>query len=259
MTAYAEVSNTLKVPYVTGIQRTARKLVEHWPEGHPVRLVPVVTGRRRFRTLLDGERAALRTEPSGAEPVSITRGGWRAVARKVPGARGVRDGLVAARGAVDEVRRRPLGIDPGPGDVLLDLEATWWSSADRAQLLPELRARGVRVATLVYDLMLLRNPEWFDPQNRAAFEPWARAQLRHAELALCTSEFVAREIAEFGAPDPPATAVVPLGSDPVDVEPRRPSWLPDDGREFVVCVGTIADSENVGHYRLRRNGCFRDR
>src|SRR3546814_2733800 len=67
-----------------------------------------------------------------------------------------------------------LFVDVDESALLFDLEATWWSPAPRSELLPDLRRRGVRVATLVYDLMPLRNPEWFDPQNRVAFVPWAR-------------------------------------------------------------------------------------
>src|SRR5690606_39155621 len=86
-----------------------------------------------------------------------------------------------------------LFIDLDERTMLFDLEATWLSPAPRPRLLPEVKARGVRVATLVYDLMPLRNPEWFDPENRSVFLPWARAQLEHADLAICFSRFCADE------------------------------------------------------------------
>src|SRR3546814_82999 len=91
--------------------------------------------------------------------------------------------------------------------------------------------------------MPLRNPEWFDPQNRAAFVPWARAQLEHAELAICFSRFCADEVAHHGGP--PTALFVP-GADPADVVPARPGALPDDGLPYALTVGTVEPRKNIG-------------
>lgn len=240
--ALVEVGDTLRVPYVTGIQRTVREVLRHWPEDAAVELVPVVHTGRRFRTLTLDEHAALAAEPGGPDSVA-PRGGWRDVARRVPGA--VRAHALAARvqHALAHRRWSEQFIDFDERTMLFDLEATWWSPAPRPRLLPELKARGVRVATLVYDLMPLRNPEWFDPENRAVFVPWARAQLEHADLAVCFSRFCADEVAHHGGP---STALFVPGADPTDVVAVRPGALPDDGLPFALTVGTVEPRKNVG-------------
>jgi glycosyltransferase involved in cell wall biosynthesis len=173
------------------------------------------------------------------------RGGWRAVAKRVPGAVALRLAAQAAAHRVAHRRWRNLFVEPDEATVLFDLEATWWSPAPRAELLPRLKVSGVRVATLVYDLMPLSNPEWFDPENRAVFVPWARAQLAHADLAVCFSRFCADEVARLGGPGAPPTALFVPGANPVDVEPVRPAALPGDDRPFVVSVGTVEPRKNV--------------
>lgn len=240
--ALVEVGDTLRVPYVTGIQRTVREVLRHWPDDAEVRVVPVVHTGRRFRRLTPDEEAALATEPGG--PASVApRGGWRDVARRVPGAVPAHALAMRARHRLAHRRWTDLFVDLDERTLLFDLEATWWSPAPRPQLLPELRGRGVRVATLVYDLMPLRNPEWFDPENRAVFVPWARAQLDHAELAICFSRFCADEVAQHGGP--PTALFVP-GADPTDVVVSRPAALPDDGLPFALTVGTVEPRKNIG-------------
>ena len=240
--ALVEVGDTLRVPYVTGIQRTVREVLRHWPEDAPVQVLPVVHTGRRFRRLTPDEEAALSAEPAGPASV-VPRGGWRDVARRVPGAVQAHALAMRAEGRLAHRRWTDLFVDLDDGSLLFDLEATWWSPAPRPQLLPELRRRGIRVATLVYDLMPLRDPQWFDPENRAVFVPWARAQLDHAELAICFSRFCADEVARHGGP--PTALFVP-GADPADVVASRPAALPDDGLPFALTVGTVEPRKNVG-------------
>ncbi len=47
--ALVEVGDTLRVPYVTGIQRTVREVLRHWPADAAVQPLPVVHTGRRFR------------------------------------------------------------------------------------------------------------------------------------------------------------------------------------------------------------------
>jgi glycosyltransferase involved in cell wall biosynthesis len=56
-TVHIDVTNLLREPIRTGIQRVERELIRHWPEGS--RLVPVIAGRRSFRVLPRGVLAAL--------------------------------------------------------------------------------------------------------------------------------------------------------------------------------------------------------
>lgn len=240
--ALVEVGDTLRVPYVTGIQRTVREVLRHWPDDAEVQVLPVVHTGRRFRRLTPEEHVALAAEPGG--PASVApRGGWRDVARRVPGAVPAHALAMRVRHRLAHRRWTELFVEPDERTLLFDLEATWWSPAPRPELLPELRRQGVRVATLVYDLMPLANPEWFDPENRAVFEPWARAQLDHAELAICFSRFCADEVARHGGP--PTALFIP-GADPTDVVASRPGALPDDGLPFALTVGTVEPRKNIG-------------
>lgn len=157
------------------------------------------------------------------------------------------------------LRARPaweadLVVDAFPaGSVFFDADATWnLDDAPRAELLPRLRERGVRVVALQYDLLPVTHPQWFDPNLARVFTAHTAAHARHAEMIVCISRHTRDELlayCEREGLDPPPTSVVALGGEPGD-DSTHDGAVDDallasiDGRRVVLSVGTIEPRKN---------------
>lgn len=252
-----EVTNTLSVPYTTGMQRVTREVLRglDGPAGHDLAVTPVVRPilLGDYRRVTEDEMERLRRHPPGGH-------GRRRADRFGPLAplvrttldlgptRQVRAALGRARGRralTPEVRALTVPLPP-IGSIWLDLEATWHNPEPRSELLPRMRAAGIHTAVMVADVMPELRPEWFDPNQRTMFGEWLRAHLRDTELFLCISQRTADDLtdvaARLGAPVP-ETVVVPLGADFPVVDPR-PVELPAEVGRFLLVVGTVEPRKN---------------
>ncbi len=257
-----EVTDTVTVPYTTGLQRVTRELLARLPRTgspafHPVRWSSACSGYRE----LTGDEARLLADPPERLPRS-TR-----LAARLPGpvATGVRRALstapvrraraTAARRASDRAEQDRHHLCLGPPDreittVLLDLEAAWNDPAPRTELLPAQRRLGVRSAALVADVLPVLHPEWFDPQLLDDFDTFLDGHLRHSELLLCISERTRTDLLTVAAdrgvdPTTLRTAVVPLGADlgPDDGAALHPRFAAVPER-FLLQVGTLEPRKN---------------
>lgn len=231
---FVEVTNTLEVPYVTGLQRLTREVVARLPGASdvsaPVRVVPLVwSGHLRdYRRLTAGEHARL-TGPVGAP----SRDGAAAAAEArlpAPVVQALR--TVSRSRPVQRARRRwrstradaplpeleALRVDLWPaGSTFVDLEAAWHDPVPRAELLPRLRDAGVRTVAVVADVMPELFPQWFDPGARAKFEGWLDAHLRNSDHFACISACTERDLlahaARVGVDVAGRTSLLQLGAD----------------------------------------------
>lgn len=115
------------------------------------------------------------------------------------------------------------------------------------------RARGLRVAVAVYDLMPELHPEWFPRESGpVGFGPWLRCVLDVADLVVVNSRAAARDVHDFTERRPPTRpdsfdlAVLPLGSD----LPRRPAAgvAPARSKDHFLVVGTVEPRK--GHVQV---------
>lgn len=105
------------------------------------------------------------------------------------------------------------------GDLFLGLDlAAHLLPRHQTQVLHWKRS-GVRIHVLVYDLLPLQHPQWFNPKTTRNFKRWIRWVAVYADSAVCISENVKLELrtwlsASFGLPPSalPATTIV-LGAD----------------------------------------------
>jgi len=204
-TVLVEVTNTLEVPFLTGLQRVTRELMARLPSSgdlvvEPVRWCEVIRSHRR---LTPGERRRL-------------AGG----VRRLPRSRIVRGGARRAERVLQRRRRSELeGLrvgSPWPADALwFDLEATWHSPVPRHELLPRLMAAGIPTAALVADVFPETHPEWFDPTAKAKFSAHLDAHLVAGSHLVCISESTRREVLAIAAERgrAPSADVVVLGAD----------------------------------------------
>lgn len=190
MTAvHIDITNLLREPIRTGIQRVERELIRHWPDGS--RLVPVVAGRRHFRVL---PRAVL-----------------DALAADVP----VRPRLLLA----------PT-LRATPGRLRL-LNPELFFDAGRARLYAAMiRARAGWIGWLLYDFLPWLAPGFFHPSAPTAGMPFLAALREVPHVAHISAqtrrEYEARIMHGTGRAGP----VVSLGGDGLglprqDFAPRR--------------------------------------
>lgn len=280
---YLDVSDTARAQWRAGIQRVVVQLLDHLEVADPALLdvVPVVWlgSAGQHRRLTPAERDALRGESTHASvPVAETAepAPWRRALRAtVKGVRfvlrPVRRGVVAAlralglepplrrarRAVVLRVFDRelvPLLEEMPPGSVLLEIDSVWNRvEVDRDRLYTRLGARGVHVANLVYDLLPIEHPDWFEDSLVRVFTETMRAEARHSELVMAISQHSADSFTAWASGigcTPPTPVVVPLGADlsaPAhDAADALDGQLPPElvGRRFVLVVGTVEPRKN---------------
>lgn len=279
---FVDVSDTAQAQWRAGIQRVVVHLLDHLETADPTRIevVPVVWlgSAGQHRRLTVAERDALRRESTHTSvPVDELHDppAWRRALRgAVKGVRfvlrPVRRGVVVllrAVGLEPPLRRArravvlrlfdrdlvPLLVQLPEGSVLLEIDSIWNRvEVDRERLYERLRAQGVHVANLVYDLLPIEHPDWFEASLVRVFTDTLTAEARHSELVMAISQHSASSFTSWAhglGLDPPEPVVVPLGADLVtadadgpDVESALPAELQD--RRFVLIVGTVEPRKN---------------
>jgi glycosyltransferase involved in cell wall biosynthesis len=259
---WVEVTNTLSVPYTTGLQRVTRELLACLPgpdtTDGPLRFVPVrwcpahLTYRR-----LTGAEAAILAEAPPRPPADGSRRRIDQLPRPVAaGARRLArvPGVAPLRRAVGLGPQLPpahptLEIGPWPrGSIFFDLEAAWHDPRARADLLPELIDAGVIPATLVADVLPETHPEWFQSGPAGLFRSFLRAHLRHSERFVCISKATAADLKalakDVGETRRLRTSTITLGA---DFAPSGPKVAPPTelhGVRYLLDVATLEPRKN---------------
>jgi glycosyltransferase involved in cell wall biosynthesis len=251
---FVEVTNTLSVAHLTGIQRLTRELLAHLPgegDGEPVTFTPIVWegSHLKYRRLTDEESERLAITPS---PPARSRGRLDLIPSPV--ARGLRMGIRQVRrlqGRQPSAERAHLIVDPLPeGSIWLDLEAAWHGPVPRAELLPKLWATGVPTAVMIPDVMPVLRPDWFEDRMARRFARYVDAHLNRSGLVLCISEQTERDVHAIGSQMAPGrelrTAVAPMGADHRRSEGS--ATIPGElvGRPYLIYVATLEPRKNHG-------------
>lgn len=158
--------------------------------------------------------------------------------------------LGRARLLVDRAMDRARPADLAGARALVILGAFWfWAGAPAA--LARLRAAGLRLGVLVYDLIPVTHPEYTSEETVRAFRQGLEEGAGLWDFALTISGFTARmlegALARLGAPPIPirpvplahrmGEAAEPGGAWPAAIADLR-------GRDFVLCVATLEARKN---------------
>lgn len=152
---------------------------------------------------------------------------------------------------------KPVGafasfVIPRRGDVFLGLDLS-------SRILPRYiwqvarwRRRGVKMAVLIYDLLPIQHPEWFEGKLKRSFENWVRFVADQCDVAFCISRSVGASFTQWLARTPDVSptrlrlATIPLGGDLL--RDRQQVQIGGDdlaklerlsSRPFLLVVGTI--------------------
>ena len=209
MTVYIDISQLVRDPRRSGIQRAERELIRHWPG--PVPLLPCrfVAQQNELQALPREVLDVLCEDaPAGGVPAELHR-----LARYLrPGRAVVPERLLNAELFVDPAR-----------------------AAHYCRLPPRCRPYWV-----VYDFLPWLHPDWFSLGSAARLMPYLQALLHVRDLAFISArtreDYVAR-IARRPAEGP----VIPMGGDGLGLERQRF----EAGRRTFVMLGTIEPRKNA--------------
>jgi len=84
-----------------------------------------------------------------------------------------------------------------PGDILAIFGFAWSERGSNSYVERAKREKGLRFASLIYDIIPLRRPEWFDEAAVKNFRDWLTKALSLADSILTISAFTARDVAEY--------------------------------------------------------------
>jgi glycosyltransferase involved in cell wall biosynthesis len=143
----------------------------------------------------------------------------------------------------NSVSKRPACARPGDKFIGLDLSA---------HLLPKYRrqlcawkAHGATIHLIVYDLLPLDRPDWFNSAACGHFRDWFEVVIAEADQAICISDQVAREVRERAGPTL-SIGRLHMGADiaaslpSTGVSPEVASLVDRlDSRPAILMVGTV--------------------
>jgi len=135
-----------------------------------------------------------------------------------------------------------------PGDILVLGDAGW--GYDLWPLVEAAKRRGVRIVTIVYDLIPLNHPQYCAPAYRKLFGDWLPGALRASDAIVCISEATRAELARYCDTNRlacPPTASFRLGGElppAATAQPRESVRALADGAPFFLTVGSIEPRKN---------------
>lgn len=211
---FVECTQTRQGPHYTGIQRYVRRTLAN------------------ARQLL-GDAQAL--------PLVAEGGSWRALDALAPHAMEGRSPSAPAAQA-----RTPV-FDAHTHVLLAD---RFWHTQDWTAL-DHLLASPARITVVVYDLLSIRQPQWFPPGIGQRFGRYLRSVLPRAQSVVCLSHRVRQDLQAWADEEClpcPLPRVVAPGHVAWEGEPVAPPVLPakwrDGSQPFVLQVGTLEPRKN---------------
>jgi glycosyltransferase involved in cell wall biosynthesis len=150
----------------------------------------------------------------------------------------------------DQTSGAPVQVEPG--DIFLGLDLTSYLLPRRQPELVRWKRRGVTLYFMVYDLLPVLYPHWFNPKTSRNHNRWLRALAIFADHVVCISNVVKNDMASWLetryrlGPEALPISTIPLGGDITASIPTR--GLPADidqlleafrNRPSVLAVGTL--------------------
>jgi glycosyltransferase involved in cell wall biosynthesis len=192
MKLYVEVTHTEGSDMNTGIPRVVRNILKNLLEIGPSRGISVlpIIFQRGSLVVVSPERV-LKNKATGQDHANNLWGRWNRFACK---------GLVRFRRLLElfGVRllvARLVESEPRERHVLLLLDASW--GYDIWPEIEALKARGLLVVSVIYDLIPITHSHTVVEPLVRAFEPWLLAQMRFCDSVVCISRSIASAIQAY--------------------------------------------------------------
>lgn len=269
MRILVDITETAANGLRTGIQRVVRSIIDrsqYVSTKFGIEITPVVAIGDAFHRVAD-PLALLNARPPLSNSLAYRRPAnlksralqlAKHILLRLPAvARAARRGLYrhrlrrAHKGGLFE--KQPVPIEQG--DVILLLDSFWTATALDAAI--RARAGGATIVAVIYDLIPLTHPRYFDAYTVKLFKPAIERLLRHAEHVFGISAFCANEIRAYAptrnAAQSNSIDFFHLGSDFLppsavpgfELERRLPSGF-FDGASVFLMIGTLEPRKGHG-------------
>ena len=251
---YFDVENTLRVPFISGIQRVvrelSRRLIENKDSGFE--FIPVV-----YCAQCKGWRKLSVDETEHLKKLSLSDA---KVDRNVPAYRKLATNLLGKR--VKSKLRNIVSKLSHPawhkdyllptfeqGSIFLDIDASWHNKLKRSSLLPALKEDGVYIVAFHYDIIPILFPDLTHDKTHTIFIEHLHAQVQGCDLFICISRNSENDLLGYCREQFPEkimnTTTIKLGTDIPCKAIDNNSWpLPEKEIKYILCVGTIEPRKN---------------
>lgn len=142
--------------------------------------------------------------------------------------------------------RERSAVAVGPNDVFLGLDLAAHLLPMHCAELAQWKRAGAAVHIIVYDLLPVLHPQWFNPKTTRNFRKWLRTIAIFADSAICISNAVKNDLADWVeqqyriAADALPITTIPLGA---DIQSSAPSQgLPENVKQL---LATLAENPTV--------------
>ena len=147
-------------------------------------------------------------------------------------------------------------IDFTKHDTYIALDLNAHLMKDAKAVLKHFKSIGMRINFVVYDILLLQNPNWWPKGTAEIFEAWVRDIVSLADALICISQSVADELEDWIAYNIKETDNIPhitsfhLGSDIQNSLPSK--GLPDEAEEVLKTLASKPTFLSVGTIEPRK-------
>ena len=251
---YLDVENTLRVPFISGIQRVvrelSRRLIGNAVSG--LEFVPVVycAQCKGWRKLSVGETEHLKKLSLGDAIVDQDIPAYRKLAATLLGKK-VKAKVRSLYGSITHPAWHKDLLLPKfeAGSIFLDIDASWHNELKRSSLLPALKEGGVYVVAFHYDIIPILFPDLTHEKTYAIFIEYLNAQVQYCDLFICISRNSENDLLCYCREQFPEkilnTTTIKLGADISCKLLKNDSWpLPEKNIKYILCVGTIEPRKN---------------
>lgn len=224
MKVYIDLSNLMKVDFVSGIQRVVREITVRMLENKSVELVLMVYSFQKdaFQVLDNRKFKDYFTKNVGEKESILTS-------------------------------QCVNFIDIPSGAVFFDIDSVWNSRLKRSYLFPILKQRGVKIVTQLYDLIPITHPQFCHQNTTMNFMLYVGANIKYADLIITSAEATTQALNDLTDKlglERKKSIVVPLGCDFTKKEDASPEYDVDPEvkkiatGKYILMVGTIEPRKN---------------
>ncbi len=256
---YVEVTDTISIPYTTGIQRVVREILtrldsDDYPD---LDVIPIFRPAPQvdYRRLTDAEAQALRVHPAGgaASRRADRFGVLSPLVRLAGDTKVVYQTRIHYRHLKARIRERQASREDlaigrmEQGSVFFDTEGSWFDPEPRSTLLPRVLGDGLIPVVFVHDVMPTLYPQWFDKRQVTVFNDWLSAHIHHSDVFLTNSRCTSKDLLSIagaqGVDLNGRMRQIPLGADFMTGESKRVP-IPSAIGRYLLVVGTIEPRKN---------------
>ncbi len=222
MKVYIDLSNLMKVNFITGIQRVVREIVIRMIESKRFDMILMnYSAEKQGFICLDNEKFYNCFKLGTVEKTTVS------TAKII----------------------RPEDFESGA--IFFDIDSVWNSRIRRTYLFPILKSRGVKIVTQLYDLIPIQHPQYCHENTVLNFMAYTGANINYADLIITSANATAKQLdllCDRLQTEHKNCVTVPLGCDFIKKNSKNNCCSEVEkaikSGDYILMVGTIEPRKN---------------